>query len=554
MRGDRTTASRLAACLVLACLALVAWAPALLPCASREKALDLSPLAAAGQPSPEQSAYPWLYLREGAALAEVEEAIEVVVVGDIMLGRGVAGVAQPLSGVAPWLRSADLTMGNLECVIAEAGAARPGPYRLRAPLSAVSALDNAGFDLLALANNHALDFGPGGLSEMAARLRDAGIAYVGAGSDAAATALPSFREVGGLRLAFLAFSMVPDPADDPGDTGWTRAGWDREAALAAIAAARAQAGAVIVSIHWGYEFDLRTDPSQRAIARAMLQAGAGLVVGHHPHVVQGTEVIGDGFVAYSLGNFVFDQQQEGTRQGLALRAFFDEEGLRAVQALPVSSGPRPRWLAAGEAALLLARVQPPSKRTGYACDDLGCQPVDVLQEPASGSFRAGSIDLTGDGLPEQVQLLSEQVTIFDGGAVAWSSPPEWRVVDAALGDPNDDGRAELFLAFWRPDGPGLEGSHPFIVGYRRGAYRVIWGGSAVEHPILEAELGDVDGDTVHDLVVLAQRDEGRVVGVWHWNGWGFGEVWRSPPGQYRDLVLLAGGRGVPSTISVALEP
>jgi len=553
MRGDRRSASRLLACFVLAWLALVARGPVPLAGDSLGKASQ-SPIAAVGQDQPGLAAYPWLYLRGGAELAEAEQVVQVVAVGDLMLGRGVGGVAQPFSGVAPWLRSADLAMGNLECVVAQAGTARPGPYRLRAPLSSIAELHAAGFDLLGLANNHSLDFGPEGLSEMAARLQDAGIDFFGAGPDPAATILPSFRGIGGLRMAFLAFNMVPDPADAPGDAGWTRAAWDRETVLAAITAARAHAGAVIVSIHWGFEFDLRTDPSQRAIARAMLQAGADLVIGHHPHVVQGTEVIGDGFVAYSLGNFAFDQQQEGTRQGLALRAFFDEKGLRAVQALPVSAGPRPRWMAAGESPSLLARVQPPLKRTGYTCDYSDCQPVDVPMETASGSFRAGSIDLTGDGLPEQVQLLREQVAIYDDGAEKWISPPQWRVVDAALGDPNDDGRAELFLAFWRPDGPGLEGSHPFIVGYRRGAYRVIWGGSAVDHPILEVELGDVDGDGAQDLVVLSQRDEGRVVGVWHWNGWGFSEVWHSQPGRYRDLVLLAGARGASLTISVALEP
>jgi hypothetical protein len=206
-----------------------------------------------------------------------------------------------------------------------------------------------------------------------------------------------------------------------------------------------------------------------------------------------------------------------------------------------------------EAASLLARVQPPPRRTGFSCDTAGCQPASVPQATASGPFRAGAIDLTGDGVPEQVQLLRERVTIYGDGVAVWRTPPEWRVVDAALGDPNDDGRGELFLAFWRPDGPDLVGSHPFIVGYRRGAYRVLWGGSAVDDPILEAELGDVNGDGVQELVVLAERPEGRVVGVWHWYGWGFSEVWRSLPGRYRDLVLLPGEVGAARIISVGEE-
>ncbi len=104
---------------------------------------------------------------------------------------------------------------------------------------------------------------------------------------------------------------------------------------------------MIVSIHWGYEYDLRPDPSQRDAAQAMLDAGAALVIGHHPHVVQGTAAGQDGFVAYSLGNLVFDQQQDETRYGLALRAFFDAErpaggagAAGAGRASPAADGPR----------------------------------------------------------------------------------------------------------------------------------------------------------------------------------------------------------------------
>ena len=117
-----------------------------------------------GQAAPDLSAYPWLYLRDDKPLAAGEKVIELMTVGDVMLGRGVANKSQPLAAVAPWLRAADLTLGNLECVIADEGVPRPGPYRLRAPPSAVAALRDAGFDVLGLANNHALDFGPAGLA------------------------------------------------------------------------------------------------------------------------------------------------------------------------------------------------------------------------------------------------------------------------------------------------------------------------------------------------------------------------------------------------------
>lgn len=543
----------------------------------------------AGQAAPDLSVYPWLYLRDNKPLTTDEKVVELIAVGDVMLGRGVADKphpepvegSQPLAAVAPWLRAADLTLGNLECVIAEGGVPRPGPYRLRAPLSSVTGLRDAGFDILGLANNHTLDFGPAGLAETVSQLQEAGIATVGVGPDAETAVQPLIRQVGGVRLAFLAFNAVPDPEDEPQDDGWTRAWWDRERATAAIAAAHAQADAVIVSVHWGYEYELRADPAQRDAAQAMLNAGADLIIGHHPHIVQGTaldlrglaktsEVSRGRFVAYSLGNFVFDQQQGETRQGLALRAFFDGQGLRAVQALPLWAGPHPRLMTPDEATSLLARVQPhhneqdelTSRRLGFACDGQtvrlssveACRRVNVSQTPKAGAFRTGVIDLTGDGAAEQVRLEEQQIIVYCDDTETWRGLSEWQVVDVALGDPNDDGRSELVLALWKADAAGVPRSHPFIIGYREGAYRILWGGSAVADPIREAELGDVDGDGVQELIVLEERGDGCAVTVWRWHGWGFSLMWRSPSDRYRDLALIASGADHPPIISVAVEP
>jgi poly-gamma-glutamate synthesis protein (capsule biosynthesis protein) len=525
----------------------------------------LLPVSPSEPAAPDLSGYPWLYVRGGEPTVEGEPVVEVIAVGDVMLGRGVAGEPRPFAAVSTWLRTADLVVGNLECTITAGGTPRPGPYRLRALLSSAATLREAGFDVLGLANNHALDYGPEGLVETVSRLERVGIDAVGAGPDGEAARQPLIREVGGLRLAFLAFNAVPDPQDGPQDGGWLPARWGGEESVTAIAAARAQADAVIVSIHWGYEYDLRPDPAQGDMAQAMLGAGADLVIGHHPHVVQGTALAFAGateplgaergrFVVYSLGNFVFDQEQGETRQGLALRALFDARGLRAVQALPVWAGPRPKLMSFEEAAPLLARVEPAAPRIGFTCDEQGCRQVEILKKSAERPFRTGAIDLTGDGVPEQVRLVQEQVAVRHDGIEVWRGLPEWQVVDLALGDPNDDGRGEILLALWKQGAEGEMRSHPFIVGYRAGAYRVLWGGSAVVDPILEVELGDVDGDGVQELIVIEERNAGRAVSVWRWHGWGFGLMWRSPPGTYQDLVLVREGSGQPPVITVAWLP
>jgi poly-gamma-glutamate capsule biosynthesis protein CapA/YwtB (metallophosphatase superfamily) len=566
--------------------------------------------------------YPWLYLRDGRHLSADEATAELIAVGDVMLARGVAEAGKsgrdPFSATAAWLRSADLALGNLECAVAAEGTPRPGPYRLHAPVSAAAALRDAGFDVVSLANNHALDLGPEGLAEAVSRLNQAGVATVGAGRNQETARMASVVDAGGLRIAFLAFNAVPDPQDYLSDSSdWTVADWNRESLLETIAAMKTgpeqtrAVDAIVVSAHWGFEYELRPDPSQRRWAEELLEAGADLVLGHHPHVVQGTEMLNGGFVAYSLGNFLFDQEQGETRQGLALRAFFDAQGLRAVQALPVWAGRQPRLMRLEDGAPLLERVYPANRTTntdqqhtlnggtpkqptpsgapersvengnlteptqiGFSCvvppDGLvnaaasgTCMSVEARPTQQSGIMRAGAVDLTGDGIPETVQMDGDNVLISSEDDVVamddrlWRGLPDWQVVDIAVGDPNDDGRAELLLALFKPDQDGVVRSHPFVLGFREGTYRILWGGSAVSEPIHEIELGDVDGDGVQELVVLeeasaieagAGRTESthlKAVTIWDW---------RSPSGRYRNLVLTPSENGSPPVINVTVEP
>jgi hypothetical protein len=203
----------------------------------------------------------------------------------------------------------------------------------------------------------------------------------------------------------------------------------------------------------------------------------------------------------------------------------------------------------------------------FACDADTCRQVDGRHSGAAGRFTSGEIDLTGDGIPEVVQLEDAALVVLESGDVVWRSEPGWVVVDAALGDPNQDGRYEALLAFWRNDATGVPRSQPFIIGYRWGLWRTLWGGSPVTDPILELALGDVDGDRAEDLVVIEATNAGpqrmedigayvgiadrpSTVAVWRWHGWGFSRIWRSPVGVYRDLVLLPGKDGAPATIAV----
>ena len=484
----------------------------------------------------------WIYLRGGEAPTAAEQLVEVLAVGDVMTGRGLAKAPDLFRHVAEALRSADLTIGNLEgAIVAGSGTtaySQPTPavepIRLLLPLGTPATLAEAGFDLLGLANNHTLDAGPAGLTETRLRLHSAGLEPVE--STAAVV-----REIGGLALATLAWNDLGAP--------------DRAALLAAVREARAVADIVLVLVHWGQEYQRHPALPQRELAAELLEAGADVVLGSHPHVVQDLQLDqpsqAEGraqLVAYSLGNFAFDQGWDDTAQGLVLRLFFDAQGLRAAQALPLWTAPRPRWIDPDASAILLARILP-EDRLGFTCSAVECEPAEVPDETWSGIFGSGAIDLTGDGVPEIVRRQGDIVELLQNGRLAWSSPPEWQVRDVSLGDPNHDGRFEALLAVDKAEGT----SQPFIIGYRGGIYRDLWGGSPVQAPILEVELGDLDGDGLEELAVIEAAPDGsaRYLTVWRWHGWGFSLVWRSPAGEYRDLVLLPGGSSRPARLSVS---
>ncbi|HQE93820.1 MAG TPA: hypothetical protein PLH19_04715 [Anaerolineae bacterium] len=196
----------------------------------------------------------------------------------------------------------------------------------------------------------------------------------------------------------------------------------------------------------------------------------------------------------------------------------------------------------------LASLPCSAQQVGFACDRQTCWAMDPPAGNANAPFSEGAIDLTGDGVPETILREDETLHVLQGGVEIWHSDPTWHVADAALGDPNDDGRYEILAALWKPDDAGVLASHPFIIGHRGGAVKVLWGGSAVAQSIHEVALADVDGDGVEELIVLesAQPGDGpdatqRTLSVWDWHGWGFNLRWRSAAGRYANLGLTEDG-------------
>jgi hypothetical protein len=171
---------------------------------------------------------------------------------------------------------------------------------------------------------------------------------------------------------------------------------------------------------------------------------------------------------------------------------------------------------------------------------------DGVELPAAPARLA--VDLRGDGQPLWAELdTAGVVTVRDGAApdapVVWRNErPGWRFARVVAGDPNDDGRKELLLLLVQPDEAGRLRTQPYLLGYRGGAYRIIWGGSPTVEPIQDLAWADLDGDGRGELVALeggaAPGQPGRHVSVWGWHGWGFELHWRSAPGRWSRLGLL----------------
>lgn len=284
----------------------------------------------------------------------------MVASGDVMLGRRVAeamacnGACYPFAEVASLLQSADLTFGNLESPLSRQGTPLPGKgIWLRGDPSGALALSEAGYDVVSVANNHILDYDDPAFLDTLTFLDEQGIATVGGGANLAMAARPVFRKVKGQQIAFLAATEMADIFWDwdyprtfeakPDRPGVYKL--DPDQLVADVSSLREKADLIVVSLHWGTEYSDYATADQREIAHRLVDAGANLVIGHHPHCLQGVELYQGSVIAYSLGNFVYDRQRRSKcQEGLLLKAFFQGRALKRIHLYPVvidSEQPRP---------------------------------------------------------------------------------------------------------------------------------------------------------------------------------------------------------------------
>ena len=311
---------------------------------------------------------------EGPAPPEVTS---LTVTGDLMLGRRVgdrmaaAGdLAAALRPMARRLAAADLTVGNLEGTLSTAGPPQQGGDSFGADPGVRAGLRLAGFDVLGLANNHTGDFGRRALVQTVRRVQAGGFLSVGAGRRLADAARPVVVERNGVHFGIVAFDAIGEtPAATPTRPGVLRVrmqprtgplvATDLARVTGIVRGLRGRVDVILVLPHWGTQYTTRTVRDQRVVARALVAAGADLVVGSHPHWVQGVEAVRGSLVAYSLGNFVFDMDfSRRTQEGAVLDLTYWGSALKESRLVPVVIGPdfAPRVSSGRRAEVILDRV------------------------------------------------------------------------------------------------------------------------------------------------------------------------------------------------------
>lgn len=260
--------------------------------------------------------------REGLQSIENEREVTLLLTGDVMLGRTVmreslnkSDPSYPFRKVADKLRSADLVFVNLENPIIANCPAHEGGFVFCATPEMTEGLVYSGVDIVNLANNHSKNYDESALSETVEILDQRGIL---------ATGLEELVviERGEVNFGFLGFDFTlnePTPAD-----------------YGLIRNSDGSVDVLIIGVHWGVEYTSKPQEYQREWARSMVEAGADVIAGHHPHWVQSFEEVNAKPVFYSLGNFVFDQMwSEETREGVAVELAFKGGSLQNTEFLPI---------------------------------------------------------------------------------------------------------------------------------------------------------------------------------------------------------------------------
>ncbi|HAE36363.1 MAG: Poly-gamma-glutamate synthetase complex A [Candidatus Nomurabacteria bacterium GW2011_GWF2_35_66] len=270
----------------------------------------------------------------------IPKEVTLLFVGDIMLTRGVGtsvknnfgGDFNKLFENIPEIKKADILFGNLEGPVSDIGNNVGSKYSFRMDPSILPTIKNAGFDIVSFANNHVGDWNVNAFKDTLLRFEVSEIPQIGAGINKVDAETPVIIEKNGIKFGFLGFSDV-GPA-------WMEAKEGKAGILLAsdprlpeiIQNAKLESDVLIISIHWGDEYKTTHNAHQESLAKIIIDNGADMIIGHHPHVIQDIGEYKGKTIVYSLGNFIFDQYfSKNTMRGMAFEAKFEDGILKNTE-------------------------------------------------------------------------------------------------------------------------------------------------------------------------------------------------------------------------------
>ncbi|MCK4525473.1 MAG: CapA family protein [Candidatus Andersenbacteria bacterium] len=298
---------------------------------------------------------------------EEKDEIKMIAVGDIMLSRAVEqkmiqknDYKYPFLETADVTKSGDIVFGNLETSIISGRIIQDNEMIFRADPKSVEGLKFAGFNILNLANNHIMNFGKSGLESTIKILDENNILHIGAGTGKEDIYSSVKKEIKGTKFAFLGFTYNSDQRRLPNSNVYGVANMEIEKMKECVRKAKLENDIVIVSMHAGTEYKISSSYFQENFARNAIDAGADLIIGHHSHVVQNVEKYKEGYILYSLGNFVFDQMWSNeTRLGVIAEIVFRDKKIDNINFIPVKiyDYSQPAILEGKEAEMILERLK-----------------------------------------------------------------------------------------------------------------------------------------------------------------------------------------------------
>lgn len=280
----------------------------------------------------------------------MDNRVRLSAIGDILLSGIVEelieskGLKEPFTFVSDTFEKSDMVFGNLECPLSNRGVPLKGKCCLYSPSKTFQSLKLAGFNVLSLANNHIFDYGYEGFVDTISIFKKSNVYWFGAGRNLYEAVKPAILNINGISIAFLGYAWDFIGALNAGKDSFGTAPLNEKLIIKNVRNVAEKVDFVIVSLHWGYDGEIYPLPSHRKIAHKMIDEGADLILGHHPHVIQGIEKYYEGIILYSLGNFIFPDiqykdysiiQKPENRESIMFQCEISKKGINYFDIIPI---------------------------------------------------------------------------------------------------------------------------------------------------------------------------------------------------------------------------